>query len=249
MPVLQIDKGKLVKTTQFSKPSYVGDPINALRIFNEKEVDEIVIVDIGATRNNQIPDLNHISMLASECFMPLCYGGGINSFDKASAIFECGVEKVILGTAANSDTKLLNQIAKYFGVQSVTVSADAKKNFWGRWRIYVDNGRTNTNYSPVDYACRAEANGAGELLLQNIDREGTGKGYDLELIEEVSGAITIPLVALGGASSIDDFFKATKHGADAVAAGNMFIYNGPHKAVLINYPTPSDLVDKLHNRF
>jgi cyclase len=245
---LQIDKRKLVKTTRFSSSSYVGDPINALKIFNEKEVDEIAVVDVGATRNKTGPDLDNIKTMAGECFMPLAYGGGINSFSQAKEIFQAGVEKLIIGEAAFLNPALVTEISSHYGVQSVMVSVDVKKDFFGRWKVYVCSGRTKTNFTPVEYAKFVEGNGAGEILLQSIDREGTQEGYDLEMIEQVAGAVNIPVVPLGGAASLEDFLQAVRRGASAIAAGDMFIYKGPHKAVLINYPSQNDLIEKLYKR-
>jgi cyclase len=247
IPVLQIQNRKLVKTTKFNSPKYVGDPINTVRIFNDKEIDEIVLIDISATKNKTVPDVEFIEMFASECFMPLCYGGGIQTIDQAKSVFMAGVEKVIIGTAAFTNSKLIVEIAKFYGIQSVVVSVDIRKDFFGRWRVFINSGSVSTKYNPVDYARHVESLGAGELLLQNIEREGSQSGYDLDVIERVSESIRIPVVAVGGASSLEHFRAAINRGASAVGAGDMFIYKGPHKAVLINYPTPQSLNDKLYN--
>jgi len=241
IPVLQIENRKLVKTTQFKSPVYVGDPLNALRVFNEKQVDEIAIVDIGATRSGKMPDFEFIKQLASECFMPLSYGGGITSLEQAVEIFHSGVEKVIIGNAFLKTPELVTQISEKFGAQSVVVSVDVGANWLSVKKAYVKHGSISTDYNPVDFAIRAQQFGADELLLQSITLEGTAKGYDFDIVEKVSKAVSIPVVPLGGASSLIDFAKAVKTGASAVTAGNMFIFKGPHKAVLISYPNQLEL--------
>jgi cyclase len=248
IPVLQIESRKLVKTTGFKAPAYVGDPLNALRIFNEKEVDEIAVVDIGATRNKKQPDFEFIRQMASECFMPMAYGGGVCTVEEASEIFQSGIEKIIIGTAFFKNPDIVKRIADKFGSQSVAVSIDVHTNWLGKQKTYVTNGTMDTGIEPVAYAMSAVKVGAGELLLQSIDREGIGKGYDIALIKKLSNAVDVPLIALGGANSIEDFLKAVQAGASAVAAGNMFIYKGPHKAVLINYPDQNSLIQKLYSK-
>lgn len=248
IPTLLLDGRKLVKTTQFKSATYVGDPINVLRIFNEKEVDEICVVDISVTKRKKPPDIDYIRLLASECFMPLSYGGGITKVEQAKEIFQAGVEKIILGTSAFYNPTLVNEISAMAGSQSVVVSIDYKKNWFGQSRAYIRGGEKSAMVTPLVYAKQMEALGAGEILLQNIEREGTLKGYDLEVIREVSGAVNIPVVASGGASSINDFVKAIQVGASAVAAGYMFIYKGPNRAVLINYPGVQLLSDNLYNK-
>lgn len=247
IPILQIEKRKLVKTTMFKTPGYVGDPMNALRIFNDKEVDEIAVIDIGATRNKKEPDLEFIHQLAGECFMPLSYGGGVTTPEQASAIFQTGVEKIILGSSGFHDPSLITAISKKYGSQSVTVSVDVKSDWLGRQRVFVVSGLESTGNDPITYAKNAVQSGAGELLLQSIDREGTGKGYDLDLIAKVSSAVDVPVVSLGGAASLKDFLQAVQHGASGVAAGDMFVYKGPHKGVLINYPSQENLFNDIYN--
>lgn len=248
IPTLLIDNLKLVKTTRFKTPSYVGDPINALRIFNEKEVDEIAVLDIGASRQHRAPDFEYIRQLASECFMPLSYGGGITSVEQAKELFKLGVEKVIIGKSASSNPELIRSISDLGGAQSVVVSIDVKKDLLGRWRVFTLNGTANAKMNPVECAKKMESLGAGEIFLQNIDREGALSMYDLSLIKEVSAAIGIPVVASGGAAKVSDFFLAVQAGASAVAAGAMFVYKGPHRAVLINYPTQQVLKEELYSK-
>lgn len=245
---MQIDNRKLVKTTSFKSPVYIGDPLNALRIFNDKHVDEIAIVDIGATRNEKFPDVEFIRQLASECFMPMSYGGGITSLSQATEIFRAGVEKVIIGKSFFEYPNLVTQIAEKFGSQGIIVSVDFKKNWLGVERVYIKYGTRSTGLSPIAYAKMAQERGAGEILLQSIERENRCNGYELELIKKISDSLNIPVVPLGGAHTIDDFYWATKSGASGVAAGNMFIYKGKHRAVLINYPSQHLLFENLYNK-
>lgn len=248
IPSLLISEKKLVKTTQFKTPLYIGDPLNALRIFNEKGVDEIVILDIRASLSAQPPDLSYIKQLATECFMPMAYGGGIRSVAEAMSIFKVGVEKIIIGAAAHQNSTLVTDIVKEVGSQSVVISMDIKKNLFGKNRIIFLGRSQSSSILPTEFAKKMEGLGVGEILLQNIDHEGTLKGYDLNLIEAVSSAVTIPVIASGGAASIDDFFQAVKKGASAVAAGSMFVYRGSKQSVLINYPSQEELFNRLYNR-
>jgi cyclase len=245
IPILLLKQGKLVKTKGFQKPVYVGDPINTVKIFNTKEADEIVIIDIDASHRKQKPDLRLIREIASECFMPMAYGGGISTFDEAKAVFDCGVEKISLNTSAFHKPLLIAEIAKKYGSQSVIVSVDVKKNFWGKYQVVIPGERTRVKADPVSYVRKAQENGAGEILLTSIDRDGLQTGYDLDLIHLVSASVHIPLIACGGARNTDDFVLAVQNGASAVAAGSMFVFQGRHQAVLINFPSQEDLKAKL----
>ncbi|MFT3748920.1 MAG: AglZ/HisF2 family acetamidino modification protein [Agriterribacter sp.] len=247
IPVLLIHKGGLVKSINFKNYTYVGDPINAVKLFNEKEVDEIAILDINASRENRPPDIQKIAEIASEAFMPLAYGGGITTIDQIKEIFYNGVEKVILNKSAIVNPSLISSAAKIFGNQSVVVSLDIKKGFLGGEKIFSDNGRKNTGLNVVQFAKRMEDAGAGELLINSIDRDGTYKGYNIEMIRAVTEIVNIPVIAMGGASSIEDFRQAVINGASAVAAGSMFVFQRPHKAVLISYPSGRDLLEKLYS--
>lgn len=242
-------KGGLVKSLKFKNYKYVGDPINAVKIFNEKEVDEIAVVDIDAGRENRGPDIKKITEIAGEAFMPMAYGGGITTVEQIKEIYYNGIEKVILNKAAATKPELITKAANLFGSQSVTVSVDVKKHFLKGARVYTDNGKTNTGWTPEDFAKRMENAGAGEIFLNNIDRDGTFDGYDDALIRKVSAAVSIPVVACGGASSIEDFKKAVQSGASAVAAGSLFVFQLPHKAVLISYPSQTELVKNLYSEF
>lgn len=239
--LLSPSRGGLVKTLKFGKPKYVGDPINAVKIFNEKEVDELLVVDIDATREGRGPDFELIEQLASECFMPLCYGGGIRSAEDARQLFSLGVEKVALQSAAMRDPNIVRLIAERAGQQAVVVSIDVKRNWLGKPGLYSAFG-VKSSYSDWRDAVRgAIASGAGEILLNAVDRDGTLAGPDLDLIREASAIADVPLVALGGISSLADMKAATDAGASAVAAGAYFVFQGPHRAVLITYPRYEEL--------
>jgi cyclase len=245
IPALLIQKKGLVKSIQFKDHKYVGDPINAVKIFNEKEVDEIVVLDISATSEKRPPDINQIQEIASEAFMPLGYGGGITTLEEIKTLISAGVEKVILNTAAFYHSELITEAAKYVGSQSIVVSIDVKKNFFGKYKLHINNGTKNTGIDPVEYAKKMENAGAGELLLNSIEKDGTFGGYDISLIELISSAVNIPVVAIGGAASVNDFALAVQHGASAVSAGSMFVFQRPHRAVLISYPSQKELKEKL----
>ncbi|MFM9909065.1 MAG: AglZ/HisF2 family acetamidino modification protein [Chitinophagaceae bacterium] len=246
IPVLLIHGGGLVKTEKFKKPIYIGDPINAVKIFNEKEIDEIVILDIDASRENRGPDMDQIAEIAGEAFIPLAYGGGISNIDEVKELFYIGVEKVIFNYQAFHNPLLISQSAKVVGSQSVVISMDVKKNLFGKYKVYTKNGTENTNLDPVDFAKRMEEAGAGELFLNSIDRDGTYSGYDLELLKRINEVMSIPVIICGGASSVDDFAKAVRNGASAVAAGSLFVFQRPHRAVLISYPSQEELKSKLY---
>lgn len=242
IPSLLISSGGLVKSVQFKDYKYIGDPINAVKIFNEKEVDEIAIIDIDATRNNRPPNIEKIQEIASEAFMPLSYGGGITRLDEIKSLFYNGVEKVIINKSAHTKPTLISETAKIFGSQSVIVSIDVKKHWLNGYKVYTDNGKKNTTLNPEEFAKQMQDLGAGEILLNNINRDGTFQGYDTEIIKKVSSSISIPLIALGGAAQLNDFKQATIAGASAVSAGSMFVFmKNSRDAILINYPSQDDL--------
>lgn len=243
-----INNGGLVKSIKFKNYTYVGDPINAVKIFNEKEVDEIVILDISAARENRPPNINQVKEIASEAFMPLGYGGGITKLQEIKELINAGVEKVILNISAFNNPGLISEAAKFIGSQSIVVSIDVKKNIWGKYKVYINNGSKSTNIDPVAFAKQMEQAGAGELLLNAIDRDGTFGGYDIELISLICSNVSIPVVAIGGASTVNDFAQAVQAGASAVAAGSMFVFQRPHRAVLISYPSQKELTEKLFTR-
>lgn len=245
IPVLLLHEGGLVKSVRFKNYQYVGDPINAVKIFNEKEIDEIVILDIDATANQRGPDFQKISEIAGEAFIPLAYGGGIKSIADVQKLFYVGVEKIILNHSAFQQPQLITASARMVGSQSVVVSIDVNKNWLGKYKVFIKNGTENTGRDPVEYAKDVVSAGAGEIFLNVIGRDGTYGGYDLELISQLSRAVEVPVIACGGASSTEDFAAAVKNGASAVAAGSMFVFQRPHQAVLISYPSQEELTRKL----
>jgi cyclase len=248
IPALLIHHGGLVKSVRFKNYKYVGDPINAVKIFNEKEVDELVILDISATAENRGPNFQQIREIAGEAFMPLAYGGGITTTEEIRTLIGSGIEKIVLNSITHTNPGIVSEAAKILGSQSIVVSIDAKKNFWGDYKVYVKNASVNTGKEPGDYARKMERAGAGEILLNSIQQDGTFEGYDTELIRRVTSQINIPVVALGGAASISDFRTAIGYGASAVAAGSMFVFQGPHRAVLISYPSQKELKEKVFSK-
>lgn len=242
IPVLLLKGRSLYKTISFKAPTYVGDPINSVKIFNDKGVDELIILDIAATREGKQPDLGFLREFSEECFIPLCYGGGINSVASAEAILRVGVEKVSVNTAALVRPQLIREIADAVGSQSIVGSVDVKRGFLGGVKVArTGSGVKATNLEPAAWARELVDLGAGEIMVNSVDLDGTGKGYELEVIRAVSQAVNVPVIACGGAGNLDDFKQAVGAGAAAVAAGQMFVFHGRHRAVLINYPSSSDL--------
>lgn len=239
IPVLLVSDGYLVKPVRFRGDTYIGDPINAVRIFNEKQVDELVICDIDATVKGTGVNYRLIEEIASEAFMPVGYGGGVTDVEAARRITGIGIEKVILGTAAFEQTDVVTDIANELGASSTVVCIDAKKRLTGGWDTYTARASRKTGLTPADAARRAQQLGAGEVIISSIDREGTFSGYDTKLIQSVADAVRIPVIALGGARDVSDFRQALEAGASAAAAGSTFVMTGKHHAVLINYPTPT----------
>jgi imidazole glycerol-phosphate synthase subunit HisF len=241
IPCLLLKDGGLVKTIRFAEPRYLGDPINAVRIFNEKCVDELVFLDISATARGEGPDFELLADIASEAFMPLSYGGGVSCLEHVRRLYAIGVEKVIINTALADRPELISEAAEFGGSSGVVASMDVKRNWLGRYGVFVGGGRRDVGRDPVEYARELEQRGAGELLLNSIDRDGTMEGYDLELVRRITGAVGIPVVATGGAGRPEHFKAAVQHGAAAVAAGSMFVFYGKHRAVLITYPGHEEL--------
>jgi cyclase len=241
IPCLLIHNGGLVKTQQFKSPKYVGDPINAVRIFNEKEVDEIVVLDIDASREKREPNFELIRELAAECRMPLCYGGGVTSEEQAARIIGLGVEKVAVSSAAIENSGLVSAMAKAVGSQSVIAVLDVKRSLFGKYSVCTRNGSINTKLDPVDTAVRMEREGAGEVVVNSIDHDGMMKGYDIDLAQKIRNAIDLPMTVLGGAGSLEDLRElTTKFKLIGVAAGSIFVFKGKYRAVLISYPTGAD---------
>jgi cyclase len=237
-----VKNGGLVKTVQFTQPKYVGDPINAVRIFNEKEVDELVVIDIDATAQNREPDYNMIRNLAAECRMPLCYGGGVKTADQIQNIISLGVEKVAISSAAIHTPELVSQAARRLGNQSIVIIMDVKKTGSpAGYELVTHNGTRQTGIDPVPFAKIMENNGAGEIVVNSVDNDGIMKGYELPIIRAVRESIKLPMTVLGGAGSLEDISGVIrKFGTIGVAAGSLFVFKGKFRAVLINYPNRNE---------
>lgn len=242
IPCLLLSGGGLVKTVRFRKPSYVGDPINAVKIFNEKEVDELVILDIDATKSGRGPDEALLAELASEAFMPIAYGGGVASVAQAQGLASLGIEKIILDSAAIRNRGLVGEVAARLGSSSTLVAIDVMRDWCGRAFVYDHAWPRRLAITPAEQARQMVAAGAGEIMLNDANRDGTGRGLDGDLIAAVAGAIDVPLIACGGAGTLDHLAQGIAAGASAVAAGSQFVYMGPHRAVMINYPEEAELV-------
>ena len=246
IPCLLLRDGVLVKTTRYKKPSYIGDPINTVRIFNELEVDELAFLDIAASREGRGPDFERLAEIADECFMPLSYGGGVSDLDTAERVLQTGFEKVVVNTASVERPDLIGQLARRFGSQSVIVAIDVRKPLLRKRCITTRSGARSHAVAPTDWARRMEDEGAGELLLTSIDREGTWTGFDAELTREVADAVRIPVIAHGGAGSVDHIVDVVRSsGASAVALGNMVVYQKQGMGVLVNFPDRAVLLPRL----
>jgi cyclase len=246
IPCLLVQNGGLVKTVSFAGPKYVGDPINAVKIFNEKEVDELMVLDIDASAQNREPDCELIRKLAIECRMPLCYGGGVKTVGQVENIISLGAEKVALSSAVVSDPQIIARSAEVVGSQSIVAVMDVKKSDpGGRYEVWTHNARKPTGLDPVKFARQAEELGAGEVVVNSIDRDGGMRGYDLELVHEVREAVSLPITVLGGAGSLNDIAALIRaFGIIGAAAGSLFVFKGVFRAVLINYPSRAEK-DKL----
>lgn len=241
IPSLLLQDNGLVKTVNFKNPKYIGDPINAVNIFNEKEVDELVIFDIDATVKRHEPNYALIEKIANQSQMPVCYGGGVKTVDEAQKIFRLGVEKIALSSAVVQNPELITEIAERVGSQSVIVVLDVKKKLFGGYEIYTHNGKKATGLNPFEFAALAEQLGAGEIIINSIDQDGLMKGYDFDLIDKIRQKVSLPLTVLGGAGSLNDIEKLiNKHKIIGAAAGSLFVFKGVYKAVLINYPTRAE---------
>lgn len=242
IPVLLLRGAGLVKTVKFKDPKYIGDPMNAIRIFNEKEVDELVFLDITASPEGRAPQFDLLKDIAGEAFMPMAYGGGVSTLEQIKKIFGLGFEKVIINTAAYRNLGLISEAAAIFGSQSIVGAIDVRSGLFGGYELRSQGGRKKESAGLAEHLGALELAGAGEILVNSIDRDGTMSGYDLNLLSKVRACVKVPVVACGGASSVNDFVAAVERGhADAVAAGSMFVFVGPHRAVLINYPERSVL--------
>lgn len=242
IPCLLLRGHGLVKTRRFKDSIYVGDPVNAVRIFSEKEVDELVILDIDASREGREPDYDLVAEIAGECFMPVAYGGGVKNLDQARKLIRCGIEKVVINTASVESLGFLREIADVFGSQAVVGSIDVRKNLLSGHRVFVKSGTVETKLKPEDHAVALEHAGVGEIFLNSIDCDGQMQGFDIPLIQKVARRVSVPVVACGGAGTVEHLRQAlAEGGASAVAAGSMFVFHGKHRAVLINYLPNSGL--------
>lgn len=250
IPCLLVKDKGLVKTVHFKNPKYVGDPINAVRIFNEKQVDELTVLDIDASAENRQPDYKMIENLAAECRMPLCYGGGVKTPEQARRIFSLGVEKIAISSAAVEDPTLVTRIAERVGSQSVVVIIDVKKKLLGGYEVYINNGKKATGKNPFELVKQLEKLGAGEIVINSIDQDGVMKGYDMNLAEKTRAITHLPLTVLGGAGSLEDIGRLiSKFGIIGASAGSLFVFKGVYKAVLINYPNPLDKDNLIKDSF
>lgn len=251
IPCLLIHNKGLIKTTKFKDPKYVGDPINAVKIFNEKEVDELIVLDIDASRYGKEPDYKMIENLATECRMPFCYGGGIKTIAQAKQIFSLGVEKIAISSAAIENPQLISEMAEQVGNQSVVVVLDIKKKtLSNKYELYIHNGTKSTGIDPIHFAVKMQELGAGEVVVNSIDQDGVMKGYDMNLIDKVREVIHIPITVMGGAGTMVDIGAVIqKHGIIGVAAGSLFVFKGKYRAVLINYPTANEKATLLKQQF
>jgi cyclase len=243
IPCLLVHNKGLVKTIHFKDPKYVGDPINAVKIFNEKEVDELIVLDIDASIHGREPDFTMIKNLAAECRMPLCYGGGVRSVAHAKQIINLGAEKVALSSAAIENPRMISEIAEEVGKQSVIVVMDVKKKgLLGRYEVCIHRGTKATGKNPLEFAKEMEDCGVGEIVINSVDCDGLMKGYDLKLVQMVREAVNVPITVLGGAGSLSDIKQLVdSFGVIGAAAGSLFVFKGVYKAVLINYPKRSEL--------
>ena len=237
IPCLQLIDSSLVKTVKFDNHGYIGDPINTVRIFNELEVDELCFLDIRASLQNRQPNLELLQQISNECFMPLSYGGGVKDFETAQKILSIGFEKIVLNTNAYRNPKLVREISEHFGAQAVIGSIDVKKNIWGKYQTYINDGTEKIAVDPVEWAKKLEDLGVGELLISSIDRDGTWTGYDLDITKKIANAVHIPVIANGGAGSISDIGDVVhKAHASAAALGSMVVYQKKGMGVLVNFP-------------
>ena len=246
IPVLTLVENKLVKTVKFKNPNYIGDPINAVKIFNDKEVDEVILLDIRATATAGQPNYNKIEEICSEAFMPFAYGGAIKSMDQVDALFNVGIEKVVLNSILSQNINLVRLIKEKYGAQSIVASIDVKKGVFRNYQVYSHAGKKKVKDGLANYVKVIIEAGVGEIFLNSIDRDGTFRGYDIELIKVISRLSRVPIIASGGASNLSDFKIAFENGASAVAAGSMFVYRGEQRGILINYPSQLDLETKVY---
>jgi cyclase len=242
IPCLQLIGDSLVKTVKFRNPSYIGDPINTVRIFNELEVDELCFLDIRASVEKREPNIEILHQISNECFMPLSYGGGIKNFETAKKIFAIGFEKIVINTHAFHQLALITEISNHFGAQAMVASIDVKKNIRGKYNVFINDGTEKTGKEVVEWAKELEAAGAGEILLTSMDKDGTWNGFDIDITQKLSDAVSIPVIANGGAGTIEHIGEIVQKGhASAVALGSMVVYQQKGMGVLVNFPDKEKL--------
>ena len=248
IPVLLLKDKGLVKTQKFKNPRYVGDPINAVKIFNDLQADELVFLDITASKESRVISFELVKDIGDEAFMPFAVGGGITKLEEIENILKAGAEKVVINTASFTNPDLIKEASETFGNQSIVVLIDVKKSTTGKKTVWINDGTHNTKRDPIIHSKSVEDLGAGEIIINSIDNDGCMNGYDIELIESVSRAVSIPVVACGGAGRLEDLRKAFINGkASALAAGSLFVFHGPRRAVLINYPEKKELLEVFEN--
>ncbi len=250
IPTLLIDgRGRLVKTVRFRKRTYIGDPINAVKIFNNKEVDELVLLDIDATKERRPPNYDLIEDIVSEAFMPVAYGGGIRLMEQIARLYRCGIEKIVLSSALVDGSGLIATASARYGAQAIAVCLPVKRSIFGRSAVRVVDGQRDLAGTPEDWARRVVAAGAGELIVYSVDRDGAYSGYDVPLLKQIAAAVDVPVVACGGARGLEDFREAiVDGGCSAVAAGSLFVYRSETRGVLISYPSQEDLRREIFER-
>lgn len=237
IPVLLLRNGGLYKTLKFKNAVYVGDPVNTVKIFNEKEADELVVLDYNASLDGRGIDFKKIGEIAGEAFMPMAYGGGIKNLADAQRVFDAGYEKVVLNSVLFNDLSLIEKIGNIYGAQAVVCAMDVKKNLLGKYKVYSHSGTKSTGFAPVEWAKKLESGGAGEILVNGIELDGTWNGYDVDLLKLIAPEVGIPVIACGGAGNVNDLKAAVDAGASAVAAGSMFVFQKKGMGVLISFPT------------
>jgi imidazole glycerol-phosphate synthase subunit HisF len=245
IPVLLLQHKGFVKTIRFQKPVYIGDPVNSVKIFNDKEADELIIMDIAASAEKREPDYEYLQEIASECFMPLSYAGGVTTLHHIQKLIQCGIEKIVINSAFLQNPEFLKDAAGAFGSSSIVAAMDIKKNLLGKYKVYDHVKKRSTDLNPAEYAKSLQNLGAGELFLNNVDRDGTREGYDIKLIRHIASSVSMPVIACGGCSDLNDIKTVLSEAhASAAAAGSLFVFHGPHRAVLLSYPSGSDLIRK-----
>ena len=246
IPVLLLHKNGVYKTKQFKNPTYIGDPLNIVRIFNDKEVDELLLLDIDASTSGRDPDYKRIYDITGEAFMPIAYGGGIHKLEQVNALFSTGIEKVVLNSVLLNNLNIVENLVATYGSQSIVANIDYKRTFFNT-NVYFFSGKQKSHYHPLDWAEKLAACGVGEIILNNFSREGMGNGYDLDMLKKITERVNIPVVISGGASTLKDLNSARNQGASGMAAGSMFVFKQPHRAVLINYPSDTEIEKMIHD--